>query len=414
MRMIRIVAILVAVAFTPLLSHATEVKAISSTQYLWYPDFQSADTDQNDLAEYLRLDITKLDKEGKISLRGYGRVLYQFSTSVEDRREIADDTYGRLYYLYLDYRDAVKDHLDIRAGRTYVYSAAVSGTIDGVYLDIRKLGPVGVTLFGGRNVIFDNKTEVGTGGDTLFGTSIYLDTTKNTHVEVSYGIKYADLDADSELARENVGLDFSTTPHEKVNIYGRAQYDTVSNKFAELLFGVKLAPLKDLILRGEYYQNHPTFDAFSFYRYFNVNDYKEMSIAAEYQVTSEYRVVGKYAREDFGDDANANLYDIALFARPIKDLILDVSYEYRDGYAGQLNGFRIHGAYKISKTAISAGIDYDDFRRESSRDGTAKKYWAGIMYEHSKMFSASARFEENINYNYDPGYQGFAAINVKY
>jgi len=410
MGMIRIVAILVAVAFVPLLSHATEVKAISSTQYLWYPDFQSADTDQNDLAEYLRLDITKLDKEGKISLHGYGRVLYQFSTSVEYRPELANDTYGRMYYFYLDYRDAVKDHLDIRAGRTYVYSAAISGTIDGAYLNIKNLGPVGATLFGGRNVIFDNKSEVGTGGDTLFGMSIYLDTIKNTHVEMSYGRK----NVDSDLARENVGLDFSTTPHEKVNIYGRAQYDTVSDNFAELLFGVKLVPLKDLILRGEYYQNHPTFDAFSFYRYFNVDDYKEMSIAAEYQVTSEYRVVGKYAREDFGDDASANLYDIGLFARPIKDLVLNVSYEYRDGFAGQLNGFRINGVYKISKTAISAGIDYDDFRRESSRDGTAKKYWAGILYEHSKMFSASARFEENINYNYDPGYQGFAAINVNF
>ena len=410
MGMIRIVAILVAVAFVPLLSHATEVKAISSTQYLWYPDFQSADTDQNDLAEYLRLDITKLDKEGKISLHGYGRALYQFSTSVEYRPELANDTYGRMYYLYLDYRDAVKDHLDIRAGRTYVYSAAISGTIDGAYLNIKNLGPVGATLFGGRNVIFDNKSEVGTGGDTLFGMSIYLDTIKNTHVEMSYGRK----NVDSDLARENVGLDFSTTPHEKVNIYGRAQYDTVSDNFAELLFGVKLVPLKDLILRGEYYQNHPTFDAFSFYRYFNVDDYKEMSIAAEYQVTSEYRVVGKYAREDFGDDASANLYDIGLFARPIKDLVLNVSYEYRDGFAGQLNGFRINGVYKISKTAISAGIDYDDFRRESSRDGTAKKYWAGILYEHSKMFSASARFEENINYNYDPGYQGFAAINVNF
>ena len=408
MRMIRIVAILVAVAFVPLLSHAAEGKVLSSTQYLWYQDFQSADTDQSDLAEYFRLDVTKLDKEGKISLHGYGRVLKQFSTSVEDRPELSNDTYGRLYYFYLDYRDAAKDHLDIRAGRTYVYSAAVSGTIDGVYLDIRKLGPVGVTLFGGRNVIFDNKSEIGTGGDTLSGMSIYVDTIKNTHVEVSYGRKYAE----SDLARENVGLDFSTTPHEKVNIYSRLQYDTVSDKFGELLLGVKLAPLKDLILRGEYFQNHPTFDAFSFYRYFNVNNYKEMSIAAEYQVTSEYRIAGKYAREDFGDDANANLYDIALFARPIKDLFLNLSYEYRDEFAGQLNGFRMNGVYKISKTAISAGIDYDDFRRQSSRDGTAKKYWAGIMYEHSKMFSVSARFEDNINYLFDHSYQGFVALNV--
>ena len=74
-----------------------------------------------------------------------------------------------MYYLYLDYRDAVKDHLDVRAGRTYVYSAAVSGTIDGLYLDFRNLGPVGVTLFGGRNVIFDNKSEIGTGGNALRG-----------------------------------------------------------------------------------------------------------------------------------------------------------------------------------------------------------------------------------------------------
>ncbi len=139
-----------------------------------------------------------------------------------------------------------------------------------------------------------------------------------------------------------------------------------------------------------------------------------MSLAAEYQVTTEYQVYGKYAREYFGDDATANLYDIGLFARPIKDLSLNVSYEYRDGYAGKLNGFRINGVYKISKTAISAGIDYDDFRRESSRDGTAKKYWAGIMYEQSKMFSASARFEDNVNYNFDNSYQGFASINVKY
>ena len=410
MRIIGIVAILVAVAFVPLLSHAAEGKVLSSTQYLWYQDFQSADTDQSDLAEYLRLDVTKLDKEGKISLHGYGRVLKQFSTSVEDRPELADDTYGRLYYFYMDYRDAVKDHLDIRAGRTYVYSAAVSGTIDGVYLDIRKLGPVGVTVFGGRNVIFDNKSEIGTGGDTLSGMSIYFDTIKNTHVEVSYGRKYAD----SDLARENVGLDFSTTPQEKVNIYGRAQYDTVSDRFSELLFGAKVTPGKDLILRGEYYQNHPTFDAFSFYRYFNINDYKELSLAAEYQVTSEYQVYGKYGRENFGNDAAANLYDIGLFARPIKDLALNVSYEYRDGYAGQLNGFRINGVYKISKAAISAGIDYDDFRREFSRNGTAKKYWAGIMYEQSKMFSASARIEDNVNYNFDNSYQGFAAINVNY
>ena len=410
MRITRIAVILIAVACVPWLSHAAEGKVTSSTQYLWYQDFLSDDKDQSDVAQYLRLDVTKLDKEGKINLYGYGRVIKQISTSFEDRPEIADDTFGRLYYIYLDYRDVVKDHLDLRAGRTYVSAAAVSGTIDGLFLDIRNVGPVGVTLFGGRNVIFDNKSEIGTGGDRLAGVSVYFDTIKYTHVEVSYGWKYTD----SDLARENVGLDFSTTPHEKVNLYGRLQFDTVADKIGELLLGAKLAPLKSLIVRGEYFQSRPTFDKFSFYSFFDVNNYKEFSLAAEYQLTSDYRVNGRYAREDFGNDANANVYEVGFFARPIKDLILNAFYEKRNGFAGRLSGFRFNGEYRINKAAISAGIDYDDFRRESSREGNAKKYWAGVMYELNKMFSAVARVEDNTNFAFNHSYQGFAALNITY
>ena len=410
MRIIRIAVILIAVACLPLLSHAAEGQVTSSTQYLWYQDFLSDDKDQSDVAEYLRLNVTKLDKEGKISLYGYGRVIKQLSTSNEDRPELANDTFGRLYYLYLDYRDVVKDHLDLKAGRTYVSAAAASGTIDGLYLDFRNVGPVGITLFGGRNVIFDNKSEIGTSGDTLTGVSVYFDTIKYTHVEVSYARKYTD----SDLARENVGLDFSTTPHEKVNFYGRLQYDTVEDKLGEFLIGAKLAPLKRLILRGEYFQSRPTFDKFSFYRFFNVNNYREFSLAVEYQLTNDYRVNGRYAREDFGNSANANVYEVGFFARPIKDLTLNAFYEKRNGFAGELSGIRFNGEYRISKAAISAGIDYDDFRREFSREGNARKYWAGVMYELNKMFSALARVEDNINFNFDNSWQGFAALNINY
>lgn len=410
MRILRIVVMLMAVACVPLLSHAAEGRVTSSTQYLWYQDFLSDDDDQSEVAQYLRLNVTKLDKEGKINLYGYGRVIKQISTSFEERPELADDTFGRLYYFYLDYRDAVKDHLDFKAGRTYVNAAAVSGSIDGLYVDLRKLGPVGVTLFGGRSVIFDNKSEIGTSGDTLVGMSVYFDTIKYTHVEVSYGRKYAE----SDLARENVGLDFSTTPHAMVNIYGRAQYDTEAEEFGDLRFGVKLAPLSNFILRGEYFQSHPTFDKFSFYSFFNVNNYKEYSVAAEYQLNSNYRINGKYAREDFGNSATANLYGIGFLARPIKDLTLNASYEKRNGFAGELSGIRFNGAYRIAKAAISAGIDYDDFHREFSREGHAKKYWAGVDYELSEMFSAVARVEENTNFLFNHSYQGFAALNINY
>jgi hypothetical protein len=401
MRVVKYLVLLVAILCVPLLSHATEVKMTSSTQYLWYQDILAGDNEQ-DVAQYFRLNVTKIDKEGKINIYGYGRGTKQVSSDQEYQ--------GRLYYLYVDYRDALKDHLDLRAGRTYVNSAAVSGTIDGVYLDFKKLGPVGITLFGGRDVIFADKRDVGTRGDALTGMSVYFDTVKNTHVEVSFARKYRDTD----VARENVGLDFSTTPIQQVNFYGRLKYDTIAEAYNEILLGAKVAPLKDLILRGEYYQSYATFDTASIYSVFAIDKYKEGSLAAEYQLNPNYRVSAKYAREDFGDSSDANLLEVGLLAKPIKDLTLNVSYEKRNGYAGQLNGIRLHGEYKIAKATLQAGIDYDDFRRELSRDGTAKKYWGAVNYEFSKMVSAVLRAEDNINFNYSNSYQGFAAVNLNF
>ncbi len=353
--------------------------------------------------QYLRLNVTKIDKEGKLNIYGYGRATKVVSSPSEDLE-------GRLYYFYVDYRDALKNHLDLRAGRTYVNSAAISGTIDGLYADVKNLGPVGFTLFGGRNVIFLDKSETGTRGDALAGMSVYLDTIKNTHVEVSFGRKYGDTD----ITRENIGLDFSTTPHGMVNLYGRLKYDTISESYNETLLGVKVTPLTDLALRGEYYQSYPTFDITSVYSIFSVQQYKEASLSAEYAVTSNYRVSFKYARESFDSDANADLFEVGLLAKPIKDLTLNASYEYRNGYAGDISGIRLYGEYKISKVAIFAGIDYDDFRREVSREGNAKKYWAGLNYEFNKIFSAVVRVEDNVNFNYDNNYQGYAALQINY
>ncbi|MHB9096459.1 MAG: hypothetical protein ACYC5X_01400, partial [Syntrophales bacterium] len=70
MRVMKFLAILMALACVPLLSHAAEVKVTSSTQYLWYTDLLAVDKDksQEDVAEYLRVNVTKLDKEGNINI----------------------------------------------------------------------------------------------------------------------------------------------------------------------------------------------------------------------------------------------------------------------------------------------------------------------------------------------------------
>jgi len=118
MRFTRLLVILLALACAPMFVHAAEVQMTSSTQYQWYQNFL-INKGQDDVSQYLRLNLTKLDKEGKLNFYSYGRAMTQLSNH--------EDPLGRLYYGYLEYRDAFKDHLDLRAGRTNVNAAQFPG-----------------------------------------------------------------------------------------------------------------------------------------------------------------------------------------------------------------------------------------------------------------------------------------------
>lgn len=84
---------------------AAEIKLKSSTQYLWYEDMFILDTEK-DIAEFLRFNVTKLDKDGKINIIGYGTISKQLSSG--------EDAQGKLYYFYLDYKVAINDHINLK------------------------------------------------------------------------------------------------------------------------------------------------------------------------------------------------------------------------------------------------------------------------------------------------------------
>jgi hypothetical protein len=413
MKTLRIVIIPILIACLPLTSRSAEVQATSSTQTPWFPDYLSNNKGLSDVSQYFRLNASKLDDEGKMNVYAYGRILGQVTTGFETRNELANDVVGRLYYLYLDYRDVVKDHLDLRAGRTFVPAAALPGTVDGLHLDLRNIGPAGpigagVTAFGGHLATFDNLGEISNGNDSLWGGSVYLETIRFTRLEASYARKLTD----GSMAQQSLALDLSTTPIQMVNLTGRLRYDTVSSRYSEAQAGVTLSPLAAVVLRGEYYSSYPTFDQFSFYRFFNVGHYEMLGGSVEYRLIGDYRLSMRYAHERFDANATAHVVEGGISARPIRNLSLNVSYEGRNGYAGRLAGFRGSGAYRIQKATLLAGVDYDDFRRDAARDGTSKKYYAGLGYDFTRKITAVGRIENNINFYSNNLVQGFLALNV--
>ena len=394
-------------ACVPLLAASTawsaEVHGRSSTQFLWFNDIFT-EKKQAEVAEYLNLSITNIDKAGKLSIQGYGR-------ATQDVRN-GDGLNGRLYYLYADYRD-LYDKVDIRLGRQFVNYAAGTALIDGGQIELKNVGPVNFSVMGGRNVFFNLNDEGTSSKDYAFGAAAYLDGFRNTDAELSYFMKF---DKDG-VARDQVGASFKQYLFNSVKVYGNARFDVPSESFSEVLAGVKYYPTSDFILTGEWYQSYPTFDSTSIYSIFAVDRYQEAVFRADYTINDKISVNAGYNKQLYGDGGEeADVLEVGCRIRPIEQVQLNLNYDYRNGYGGQLNGGIAELTYQpIKPLELAAGIHYDVYERDRvTGEETARRYWGGAKYKIAQNMSASLRIEDNVNARYKSDWQGRAVFNYDF
>jgi hypothetical protein len=375
-------------------SWAAEIHGRSSTQLTWFNnDFNEGR--QVELGEYLRLGITNIDKAGKFSIYGYGRGTQDLTNG--------EGLNGRLYYLYGEYRDLL-DKADIKLGRQFVNQAAGSAIIDGVQLDLKKIGPVGFSLFGGRDVAFGLNGEIGYSWNTDLGVSAYLDGFKQTDLEASWFRKWDH----SDIARDILGVSAKQYLLNNLKLYGNAKYDLTSEVFNEVQAGVKYYPMSNLIFTGEYYQSYATFDTTSIFSVFAVNRYSEGVFRAEYVFNDRISANVGYNREGFGDGAAANVYHAGIGVRPIEHLKLNVEYDNRNGFNGSFNGAMIDADYEINKQAqVAGGITYDVYQRDSlTNDEIARRYWLGGKYKVASNMAVSGRVQTDVNAHFSHNTSG--------
>ena len=376
---------------------SAEIHGRSSTQLLWFNDFYNGR--QVELAEYLRLSITNIDKEGKFSINGYGRGTQGLNTG--------EGLSGRLYYLYGDYRD-IANVADVKLGRQFVNSAAGSALIDGVELNVKNVGPIGFSVMGGRDVVFGvNGGELDHEGDYAMGLGAYLLGFTKTDLEVSWFRKWDR----GDVSRDVLGAMFRQYLFSKVKLYGNTRYELTSEVFSEVLAGVKYFVTPSMILTGEWYQSYPTFDTTSIYSVFAVNRYQEGVFRADYTINDWIAVYGGYSRHDYGEDATANVYQVGCKVRPVPTLTVDLTYDKRNGYGGKLDGGMLDVSWDVSKQLqLAGGLTYDAYDREFFPDGAtderAQKYWVGGKYKLAKNIAASVRIEDDINKTYNNNVQG--------
>lgn len=382
---------------------SAEISGRSSTQLLWYNDVFKEDR-VFEAAEYLRINVTKIDPEGKLSLFAYGRGAQSIGPD--------HDATGRVYYLYLDYRD-LAGMADLRLGRQFVSNAAGNAVIDGLMVDLKKIGPVGIMAFGGRDVVFGIDGEMGRSMNTDLGISAYLNGFRKTDAEISWLRKWER----SEAARDTIGASFKQYLFGMAKIYGNAKYDLPSEAITEGLAGVKIFPTSDLTFTGEYYSSYPIFDTTSFYSVFAVDKYRESTFRADYTLTDILSLNLGYNRQWYGDgDAVANVYHAGVGVNPVKNLKMNFEVDTRDGYYGNMTGYMFDVDYDFDKKAqVAAGITYDVYQRDAlTHDDIARRYWMSAKYRIAKNMALSGRIQNDVNARYSENVSGRMAFDYDF
>ncbi|MDP2167790.1 MAG: hypothetical protein Q8J64_05610 [Thermodesulfovibrionales bacterium] len=385
--------------FLPSLAFGEAVRLDSSTQFLWGDDLLGED--QAVIAEHLRVGFKPEGKDFSVS--GYARAWKDLSGGgVRD-----NDLLGRLYYLHLDY--GITEKISARLGRQYVNLTAGSSVIDGLSLELRDLGHMGVTVTGGTEVKQSLDSEHSALGDYFFGMGLSLLKVKNTRFEASYARRYDEWDT----AREEFGIN-ARRFFKYISPYTELSYDRLSDSVNEAVLGVDITPVPDIFLKAEYYHFYPTFDSTSIYSVFSADEYREYLLRAEWDIIEPLTLLASYSRQIYadGDDEDAQSFRAGAKVRPVKRLLLNANIDRRTGWGGDLWGFEAYGDYSVKKLTASAGIEHDIYQRpDDSQDRNARRYWLGGSWQLRKNISVSARLEENINENFKHRTLGRMALN---
>jgi hypothetical protein len=402
-------ALLLFFLIAPAWGETDDLRISASTQFLWGDDLLG--DGQAILAQYLRFGYTP---KAEYSITGYGRLWKNFAG--DGLRE--DDLFGRVYYLYLDYSPLKP--VTVRLGRHYVNFTAGSSILDGASVYLKDLGPVGLTVSGGMDVVYSLDSEHSRLGNYFFGADLHLMQLRPVQAGISYVRKYDEWDN----AREEFGVN-ARGFFKNVSPYAEVRYDNISESIDEATVGVDINATKKLFLELEFYHAYPTFDATSIYSVFAVDRYQEYLVSAEYEISEPMRVFASYAKQLYedGDDEDADRFRAGARRQISRNLVVNGFVDYRNGFGGDIWGFELTGDYKSGKKLlISAGAQYDIYERpveftpselipvQEEDTDYATRLWIGAQYMLAENLSIAARLEENINENFDHRPLGYVVL----
>lgn len=369
---------------SPGLASGASLDGRASTVFQWW---ERAD-DGRDVApftQYLSFAATDLVKGQDLSVRGYGQL----------GKDVAggEPWTGKVYYLYADWNDLVKEHLDLRAGRQFAQNAAGSAVIDGADLTLRGFGPVSLRAFGGGDVQYENEYQ---SGDAAVGASLVLDGVRGTFAEVGVFAKTDEWD----FSRLILGLSASQDLWTWGRAYGDLQYDYLGYAVNELLLGVRVYPAAEWTVAAEYFESLPVFDATSLYSVFATEKAEEARVKVTWSPLPTFRMYGGLSRLWYDGGERATEYELGGRVYAIGTGWADARVTHRQGYGGDLATVRVALGrdFLRRKLAAEAGGEYASFeRQEDAEENDTWAYWGELRYRCTGKITTTARLENLVD-----------------
>lgn len=369
---------------SPGLGWGASLHGRTSTVLQWW---ERADDgrDVSPLTQYLSFAARDLVAGQDLAVRGYGRLTKDLSGG--------DPWMGKVFYLYADWNDAWKDHLDLRAGRQFAQNAAGSAVVDGAEFTLRGFGPVALRAFGGGDVQHEDPYQ---GGDAVAGASLLLDGLRGTFIEAGVFAAYDEWD----LSRLILGLSASQDLWTWGRTYGDLQYDYLGYAVNEVLLGLRVWPVPGWAFAAEYFESLPVFDSTGIYSVFATEKFQEGRLRATWDVQRHLRLFGGVSRYWFEDGDRATDVEVGARVFDLYDGRVELAVNRRVGYGGDLTGFRVELGrdFLNRKLAAELGAEYQLFRRhEDPDDDDTGSYWGELGYRYTAKVTTTARLENVVD-----------------
>jgi len=341
------------------------------------------------------------------------------------RKTLDEEPDFRSYYLYVKGRD-LGGILDVSLGRLPYFAGVGNGTLDGAlataYLAENR---VRMTAYGGARVpteltlngwnSLDRNFVVGSQvlayvGDARVGLSFV----NRQRERLPYWTTRSDSllnPVDTYITPDALKEEFISLDAQyqfiDLRLYGRYDYDLFREQTQRGQLSLRYVLNEQLSISGDFIHRAPRVAFNSFFAVFATSSINEYELGGDYLFMGGWRAFLRGALVDYTDDQSVR-YSIG-----IAQTYGGISYRGTTGYAGELNGISVHGAYPLLERRLVpvVSLTYGSYKlNDSAPTDNALSVAVGATVRPADMISFDLQAQEISNKIVDHDFRFFGTF----